>query len=143
MTNFTPLESLLGGVLIGLAATLMLAMLGRICGVSGIIGGLLAPARNDAGWRIAFVAGLLAGGAIALQIRPEALAMTLDRSPVALAVAGLAVGFGTRMGSGCTSGHGVCGLARGSVRSLTATLVFMASGVATVFVVGRLFGGSL
>lgn len=143
MEHFTPLPSLAGGILIGLSATAMLALLGRVAGISGIVGGLLAGQRSDAAWRAAFVAGLLAGGTLCVFAMPASFAMTLDRSTPALAAAGLLVGFGSRLGSGCTSGHGVCGMARGSTRSISATLTFMATGAATAFVVTQVLGGRL
>lgn len=99
--------------------------------------------RGELGWRAAFLAGLVAGGAIAAAVHPAAFAMTLDRSTPALALAGLLVGFGTRLGSGCTSGHGVCGIARGSTRSISATLTFMASGALTALLITQVFGGRI
>ncbi len=143
MEHFTPVTSLLGGILIGLSATATLALLGRVAGISGIVGGMLAGDRADLAWRAAFVAGLLAGGSLALAVHPVAFAMTLERSTPALAVAGLLVGFGSRLGSGCTSGHGVCGIARFSRRSITATLTFMATGALTALVVTQAFGGRI
>jgi uncharacterized membrane protein YedE/YeeE len=131
--HFTPLASFGGGLLIGLGAALLLLANGRIAGVSGIVGGLLRPARGDIGWRLAFVLGLLAAplGWLAAQAMPPA---QIDHTPALLAASGLLVGLGTRFGSGCTSGHGVCGIARLSPRSLVATLCFMAAGFITVFV---------
>jgi uncharacterized membrane protein YedE/YeeE len=143
LESLTPVSSFAGGVLIGVAATAMLALLGRVAGVSGIVGGLLALEGADAGWRAAFVAGLVGGGLVLSGAHPAAFAMTLDRSVPAVLAAGLLVGFGTRLGSGCTSGHGVCGIARGSKRSITATLVFLASGIATAAVITQLLGGRL
>lgn len=147
MENFTSLPSLAGGVLIGLSATGLLALLGRVAGISGIVGGLLGAFgggdRAEAPWRAAFVAGLLAGGASLAAIRPEGFAMTLERSTAALVAAGFLVGFGSRMGSGCTSGHGVCGIARGSGRSIVATATFMATGALTTLAVTQAFGGRL
>lgn len=134
---FTPWSSLAGGVLIGLAAALMVVLLGRIAGVSGILGGLLKGATwrsaSQWGWRVAFVVGML-GAPLLWQIFAPLPAMQMPSNPVVIIVAGLLVGFGTRLGSGCTSGHGVCGLSRLSIRSLAATLMFMATGVVTVFV---------
>jgi len=143
MENFTPLSSLIGGGLIGLSATATLALLGRVAGISGIVGGMLVGDRSEFPWRAAFVAGLLVGGAAAAVMTPDFLAMTLDRSTPALAAAGLLVGFGSRLGSGCTSGHGICGIARGSRRSLTATLTFMTTGALTTLVITQLFGGKI
>ena len=139
--DFTPLPALLGGALIGTSASLILLGLGRVAGISGLVGGLLAPSTGEVGWRVSFLAGLLtAAGAIAIA-RPEAFANALDRSPVALVGAGLLVGLGTRIGGGCTSGHGVCGLARWSPRSLAATGTFMAMGMLTATLV-RWAGGA-
>ncbi|MFI5444249.1 YeeE/YedE family protein [Polaromonas sp. UC242_47] len=126
------LQSLVGGLLIGLASWLLLASLGRIAGISGIVSGLLSRDRSDVAWRWAFLAGLvLAGAATAAWLQPPATPL---RPLALLLVAGLLVGFGTVLGSGCTSGHGVCGLGRRSLRSLVATLTFMGAGVATVFI---------
>jgi len=140
---FTPVPSLLGGVLIGASATAMLALLGRIAGISGIVGGLLGGERGDAAWRAAFIAGLLIGGVLLAGVQPEKFAMTLDRSAGSLLLAGLLVGFGTRLGSGCTSGHGICGIARASKRSIVATVTFMASGALTAAIITHVFGGRL
>lgn len=137
----TVLLPLVGGVLIGLSAVAMMAFLGRIAGISGIISGLLSPRTGDVSWRALFAGGLLAGGLVMWLLRPDAFAITVDRSWGAVVLAGLLVGFGTRLGSGCTSGHGVCGISRLSPRSLVATLTFMAAGVLTVFVVRQFFGG--
>ena len=132
--NFTPWSSLAGGILIGLAAAALLLLLGRIAGISGIVGGLLQPSKGDTGWRLAFVLGLLAAPTVYTLFQPlPAIEVTADL-PLLL-VAGLLVGVGTRYGSGCTSGHGVCGLSRLSPRSLAATLAFMAAGFATVYMV--------
>ncbi len=135
---FTPWSALAGGVLIGLAAALLLLLNGRIAGISGVLGGLLRPTRGDVAWRVAFVLGLLLAPQLyrLLATLPEA---RIDASTWSLVLAGLLVGVGTRYGSGCTSGHGVCGLSRLSPRSLVATLVFMAAGFATVFVVRHLW----
>lgn len=129
-------QAAIGGILIGLASWLLLASLGRVAGISGIASGALAPAKNapadEHAWRWAFIAGLvLAGAAAAALLQTPAIA---TRPLPLLIVAGLLVGFGTVMGSGCTSGHGVCGLGRRSIRSLVATLVFMGFGVATVYI---------
>jgi len=143
MEHFTPLSSLLGGILIGVSATAMLGLLGRVAGISGVLGGLLAGDTSGGPWRPAFVAGLLVGGFLFAAAEPAAFAMTLDRSLPALAAAGLLVGFGSRLGSGCTSGHGVCGMARGSKRSIMATLIFMTTGALTALFVTQILGGRL
>ena len=132
--NFTPWSSLAGGILIGLAAAALLLLLGRIAGISDIVGGLLQPSKGDTGWRLAFVLGLLAAPTVYTLFQPLPEIEVSTDLPVLLA-AGLLVGVGTRYGSGCTSGHGVCGLSRLSPRSLAATLVFMAAGFATVYMV--------
>ena len=143
MENFTPLTSLAGGLLIGLASAAMLVFNGRIAGISGITGGVLKADRGDTLWRALFVAGLLVGGFVYGLVAPNAFAITIDRSTAALVVAGLLVGFGTQMGNGCTSGHGICGLSRFSIRSLVAVVTFMAFAALVVFLVGRFFGGTL
>ena len=132
-TSFTPISGLLGGMLIGLAAVLLLLANGRIAGISGIVGGLLTRATADMGWRVAFVAGLWLGAIVYWLVRGEVFAVQLAAAWPVMLIAGLLVGFGTRMGGGCTSGHGVCGIARLSKRSTVATLVFMGTGIATVF----------
>lgn len=135
-SHFTPWASLAGGVLIGLASAAFILFNGRILGISGIVGGLLGPKPGDAGWRIAFLLGMLAAPVTFALLAPGvASAPRIDAGYGALVAAGLLVGFGTRYGSGCTSGHGVCGLSRLSPRSLVATLAFMAAGFATVFLV--------
>lgn len=130
--EFTPWMSLAGGVLLGIASALFILLSGRLLGISGILGGLLRPLRGDTGWRIAFLAGLLAAP-LAWSLFAQPVMPRIEAGPVILVVAGLLVGWGTRYGSGCTSGHGVCGLARLSLRSLLATLSFMATGFVTVF----------
>jgi len=140
MTEFTPLSGLLGGMLIGIASVIMLWGSGRITGISGIFGGLLTPARGDLGWRIAFIGGLVIGGLLWMQFSGEPLPVDLQVSWPTMLFAGLLVGFGTRLGSGCTSGHGVCGIGRLSPRSLVATLTFMIAAVATTFVSRHLLG---
>jgi uncharacterized membrane protein YedE/YeeE len=134
MLHFTPWTALAGGGLIGLAAVWLMLAVGRIAGISGIVGGLLGPRAGDVGWRIAFIVGLMVApwAYRAVAVVPEA---QIDASTAMLIAAGLLVGFGTRLGSGCTSGHGVCGLSRRSWRSLVATLCFMATGFLPVFVV--------
>ena len=128
---FTPGMSALGGLLIGTAAVILALAAGRIAGISGIVGGLLRPRRGDLAWRLAFVAGMIGAGLAwrALGRFPD---IHVDASTGTLVVAGLLVGFGTRLGSGCTSGHGVCGISRLSPRSIAATLAFMGAGFATV-----------
>jgi uncharacterized membrane protein YedE/YeeE len=141
MENFTPLSATVGGLMIGSAAALLLWLNGRIAGISGILTGAVEQTGTPRGWRWMFLAGLVGGALLALLLGSQPLAgVTRMSGPVVIA-AGLLVGFGTRLGSGCTSGHGVCGLARFSVRSLAATLTFMGTGAATVFVVRHVLGG--
>ena len=128
--HFTPWASAAGGVLIGLAAAMLVLLNGRIAGISGIVGGLLAARRRDVAWRVAFVLGLLAAP-LAMMFDP--MAPRIEAGTGTLVVAGLLVGIGTSYASGCTSGHGVCGLSRLSPRSLVATAAFMAAGIATVY----------
>ncbi|MCC3304689.1 YeeE/YedE family protein [Sneathiella sp. HT1-7] len=147
MENFTPYSSLIGGIILGIAATLLL-MAGRIAGISGILSNLIPPQSNDALWRILFIAGLIVGAAAYplfggdmsfLNINPYQLS---DNAHYALlVVAGLLVGAGTYVGAGCTSGHGICGLGRLSLRSLTAVMIFMAVAVVTVFIMRTVVGG--
>ena len=133
MDNFTPVPALIGGVLIGLASVWLLAANGRIAGVSGILHGLFAQPPGDRPWRAAFVAGLIVAGFAWHALFPTA--PSREVSLPWLAVAGALVGFGTRVGGGCTSGHGVCGLGRFSLRSLVAVVVFMAAGMAATYIV--------
>jgi uncharacterized membrane protein YedE/YeeE len=139
--HFTPWASLAGGILLGLASALFILVNGRILGISGILGGLLRPQNADAGWRVAFLLGMLAAPATLSWVAPAGLvsAPRIDAGYVAVVIAGLLVGYGTRLGSGCTSGHGVCGLSRLSPRSLVATGSFMAAGFAIVYVMRHLF----
>jgi uncharacterized membrane protein YedE/YeeE len=140
MEHFTPGSATIGGVLIGLSAAVLWLGLGRIAGISGVVGGLLTPRAGDIAWRATFLAGLvlapvlygIAGGDL-----PE---LVIQNSSAVVVAGGFLVGFGTRLGGGCTSGHGVCGVARLSPRSLAATILFMASGFATVFVARHLIG---
>ena len=141
MHDLTPGPALVGGALIGLAAALLLVCNGRIAGISGIVGGLLARPGGDVAWRAAFVAGLLCGGALLRVLAPATLPGGTAWSASTL-LAGVLVGVGTQLGSGCTSGHGVCGVSRGAPRSLAATATFMATGMATVWVVRHLLGGA-
>src|SRR5579883_791802 len=143
MQNFTPLQSLIGGLLIGVSASAMLLLDGKVAGISGIFAGILRPVRGETLWKGCFLAGLVAGGLLLRLLLPQAFAVGLVRSPAALMAAGLLVGYGTRLGNGCTSGHGVCGVSRLSRRSIAATAVFLATGALTVFVINHLFGGSL
>ena len=133
MENFTPVSGLIGGLLIGLAAALLLLLNGRISGISGIVGGLLVPKSSDAAWRVVFVAGLLLGAFAYMLAAGGTIPVQMQASLPVLVVAGLLVGFGTRLGSGCTSGHGVCGIARLSRRSMGATSVFFGVAILTVF----------
>ncbi len=127
--------ALAGGALIGLAAGMLLLLSGRIAGVSGIIGGALARPRGDTAWRLCFAGGLLAGGLLLAWLYPSAFPEAIPTHPALVVAAGLLVGFGTGIGNGCTSGHGVCGIGRLSPRSVVATVVFIAAGVLTVLVV--------
>ena len=126
---------LAGGILIGLASALLLLLNGRIAGISGIVASLISPPDKEHGWRAAFVLGLIGGGALMAMLRPSAFADGGLGSVPLMAAAGLLVGFGARLGNGCTSGHGVCGIGRLSPRGLTATLTFITTGAVTVFVV--------
>jgi hypothetical protein len=129
----------LGGALIGLSAGLMLWISGRIAGISGIFGGLLQPRTGDLGWRLAFIGGLLVGGLLLMVVYPQSIAAPDGRTLGLVGLGGVLVGFGTRMGNGCTSGHGVCGLPRFSIRSAVAVVTFMATGMLTA----SLLGGAL
>lgn len=137
MENFTPYSAFAGGLLIGLAALVLMLGYGRIAGISGIVGGLFAPRAGEVAWRAAFMIGLLGGAAVAAAVT-DVSALRERPALVVIAMAGLLVGYGTRLGSGCTSGHGVCGIARLSPRSLAATAIFMAGGAAAVFVTRHL-----
>lgn len=136
-THFTPWTSLAGGLLLGLAAALFILLHGRVLGISGILGGLLSPKAGDTGWRLSFLLGMLAAPLVAGLLAPEGFlkAPRIDAGYGLVVLAGLLVGVGTRYGSGCTSGHGVCGLSRLSPRSLVATLAFMAAGFLIVFLI--------
>ena len=137
--NFTPWASLAGGLLIGISTAMFLLFNGRIAGISGILGGLLRPTAGDAGWRIAFLLGLLAAPLL-YRLAAPLPSVQIDATTITLILAGLLVGIGTRYGSGCTSGHGVCGLSRLSLRSTVATAAFMLAGVATVYIVRHVIG---
>ncbi|TAL23993.1 MAG: YeeE/YedE family protein [Aquabacterium sp.] len=136
---FTPLASLAGGLLIGLAAAMLVLLNGRIAGISGILGGLLGPMKGDILWRLAFVLGLVASPILYARFAPVPVPR-IDAGWMGLVLAGVLVGVGTRYGGGCTSGHGVCGLSRLSPRSLAATAAFMAAGFVTVFVIRHAIG---
>jgi hypothetical protein len=140
MHDFTPLSGLFGGALIGVASAMLMLLTGRLAGVSGILGGALTSG-TDRAWRAAFIAGLIAAAVIAPLFGAPSPAHLVSSNLVLFAVAGLLVGFGSRMGNGCTSGHGVCGFARLSTRSIVATIVFMGVAVATVALVRHGFGG--
>jgi uncharacterized protein len=131
--DFTPVSGFVGGLLIGLAVTLMMLLNGRIAGISGIVGGLVTPKDGDTGWRVAFVVGLLLGALAYIVAVGGPAPVDVLASPPTILVGGLLVGFGTRLGSGCTSGHGLCGLARFSRRSIVATAVFFGVAMLTVF----------
>lgn len=140
-TPFTPLSALAGGALIGLSAVILMAANGRIAGISNIAGGLIGPGGGDRGWRIAFLLGLAAAPVLYVAFAGPVEAVVSAPLPV-LIVAGLLVGIGTQLGSGCTSGHGVCGMSRLSPRGIAATLTFMGTAAATVFVVRHVLGGA-
>ena len=137
--SFTPTASLLGGILIGISAGLLILLIGRVAGISGIIGGLLRPQKGDVSWRLAFIFGLIASPFLykLVYFLPE---IKVEADIKTLVVAGLVVGIGTRYGSGCTSGHGVCGISRLSIRSIVATLLFMLSAFTTVFITRHILG---
>lgn len=136
---FTPLASLAGGVLIGVAAALFILLNGRIAGISGVLGGLLRPVKGDVAWRLAFCLGLVGAPAF-YALAADVPLPRIDAGWATLIAGGLLVGLGTRYASGCTSGHGVCGVSRLSPRSMVATLVFMGTGFATVFVIRHMLG---
>lgn len=141
-TEFTPLLSLAGGALIGLAAVALMAVHGRIAGITGILGGFLpGSGESDRGWRLAFIAGMIAAPITVMAATGSMPQITVPVSTLALVAGGFLVGIGATFGSGCTSGHGVCGLSRLSARSIAATLTFMATGAVTVFLVRHVFGG--
>ena len=139
MENFTPVSGLIGGMLIGASAALFLMLNGRIAGISGILGGALEQGSAEGAWRYAFLAGLAAAPAAWAAFVP--VTVEIEASAPLLIAAGILVGFGTRLGSGCTSGHGACGISRLSVRSIVATATFMAFGFLTVFVMRHAIGG--
>ena len=138
IVNFTPIPALIGGALIGLSAALLLVLKGRVAGISGIVGGILTPMKGDIAWRAIFVFGLILGGFIYQWFGGSVAHIQAVVDKPMLILGGLIVGIGTTLGSGCTSGHGVCGMARLSPRSFVATLTFMATGILTVFVIRHL-----
>ena len=138
MESFTPLSGLVGGLLIGLSTALLLLMNGRIAGISGIVGGLLSRQGSKVAWRAVFAAGLLIGAAIYMLATGGAIPVEIETSLPVMVAAGVLVGFGARLGSGCTSGHGVVGISRLSRRSIVATLVFMGTAMLTVFFTNHL-----
>ena len=139
--SFTPIPSLLGGMILGLAAALYIFLHGRILGISGIVAGLLHPKVTDWAWRLSLVLGLISAPFLAALFFGIIPIVEIDSSWLAIVIAGLLVGFGAQYGSGCTSGHGICGLARLSPRSLVATLAFMSAGFVMVFIIRHLVGG--
>jgi uncharacterized protein len=139
METFTPVSGLIGGLLIGLAVAFMLLLNGRIAGISGIVGGLVNTKANDTGWRVAFVLGFPLGALVYILVAGGPAPVEVLASPPAILIGGMLVGFGTRMGSGCTSGHGLCGLALLSWRSVVATAVFFGVSMLTVFLARHVF----
>jgi uncharacterized membrane protein YedE/YeeE len=132
------INALLGGIIIGTAVSMMLLMNGRVTGISGIINGAISPQKGDTAWRWLFVAGLVVGGLTLRTLNPQVFGEGAPKSPLLTIAAGLLVGLGTIMGSGCTSGHGVCGISRFSPRSLVATVTFIAAGIVSVFIFRKL-----
>lgn len=141
MEGFTPVLSALGGILIGLAAIALLYFNGRIAGISGILAGVLMPARGEIAWRAVFIAGMLCGALLILWFHPAAMQVRIDVSTPAVILGGLLVGLGTRIGSGCTSGHGVCGVGRLAPRSMVASAVFVGCAGLTVHLIRHVAGG--
>jgi uncharacterized protein len=141
MVNFTPISAAIGGALIGLSAALLMLFNGRIAGITGVFAGLIDPISSDRGWRAAFVIGLIAAPLSAALLGFAIPIPQMPTSPITVAVAGLLVGFGTRLSNGCTSGHGICGIARLSPRSLTATAIFMVSAIIVVALTRHVIGG--
>ena len=142
MENFTPLSATLGGMLIGLSAVMLMGLNGRIAGISGVFSGALFAEKGDRSWRVLFILGMVAAPLPVMLIRgAEAISFAMTDNWALIIAGGLLVGFGTRLGSGCTSGHGVCGLSRLSVRSLLSVVLFMLAGMATVTVLRIIFGG--
>ena len=141
MADFTPISAAIGGALIGLAAVMLMLLNGRIAGVTGVFAGLIDPTGRDRAWRATFIAGLIAAPLSAALLGFTIPIPRMPTSLIAVAGAGLLVGFGTRLANGCTSGHGVCGMARLSLRSITATMVFMVAAIVVVALTRHLFGG--
>ena len=141
MANFTPISAAIGGALIGLAAVLLMLLDGRIAGITGVFAGLIDPVSTDRGWRATFIAGLILAPLSATLVGYTIPIPSMPASLVTIVVAGLLVGFGTRLSNGCTSGHGVCGIARLSPRSITATAIFMAAAIVVVALTRHVFGG--
>jgi hypothetical protein len=141
MADFTPISALIGGALIGLSAALLMLLTGRIAGISGIFGGCLTIGTNDRGWRLAFIAGLIAAPLLGALMNFPLSVPPMPKSWMVIIAAGLLIGFGTRLGGGCTSGHGVCGVARLSARSIAATAIFMATAIVVVFLMRHVLGG--
>jgi uncharacterized membrane protein YedE/YeeE len=141
MANFTPVSAAIGGVLIGLSAVLLMMFTGRIAGVSGIVAGLINPQTSDRSWRAAFVAGLIAAPIAAMLVGYGVTKPLMPESYITIVVGGLLIGFGSRLGSGCTSGHGICGIARLSQRSIVATGVFMVAAIVVVALTHHVVGG--
>ena len=137
MEHYTLWHSLIGGILIGLASLIATALSGKIPGISGLFGRLLVPATSDKAWRVVFLAGLISGAALCFAFWPSAALYRPMRPLVVMAIAGLLVGFGTRLGGGCTSGHGVCGVGMGAKDSIAATLIFMVTAMMIVFIYNR------
>lgn len=141
MANFTPVSAAIGGALIGLAAVLLMLFTGRIAGIAGITGGLFNPKSDDRLWRLTFIVGLIAAPLAAALLGKAVPMPQMPGSMITIIVAGLLVGFGTRLGNGCTSGHGICGIARLSPRSIAATLVFMIAAMIVVALTRHVIGG--
>jgi uncharacterized membrane protein YedE/YeeE len=141
MDEFTPLLSLTGGLLIGVAAISLLLSHGRIAGISGIISGILHPEKEDSLWRVVFILGMLAGAMLIHWFHPDALEIEIDVSSAGILLAGFLVGMGTRIGNGCTSGHGVCGIGRLSIRSIVAVIVFFSCAAITTWFIRHVMGG--
>ncbi|WP_221894902.1 YeeE/YedE family protein [Bathymodiolus japonicus methanotrophic gill symbiont] len=142
MENFTPISALAGGALIGLSVSLLLLFNGRIAGISGIMNGLFLAPKREKTWRGLFLTGLILGAFIFQLLTNDSLQLRQDYPLSLIVLGGFLVGFGTRMGGGCTSGHGICGIARFSIRSIVATMTFMLSGMVTVFILKHLIGGA-